>query len=300
MNINQLKYFVSVAEMQSFSQAAKENYITQTAITQQVQQLEEYLDTTLIDRSVRPVRLTPAGTVFYQEAREILSRMEFAVHHTRIASGGGFGNINVGYTKGYERSELSVMLRQFHQQNPGVFLNCERNSSDSLSARLLGNELDIIFTWDSTGLLADPRVESLLVEKVPLVGVFYASHPLARKTKISRKDLKGETILYMSPSAESNSHGDSYFLYLYQKAGFVPDIRIYTSDAESVLMMVSAEEGVSILPSYYTSKLEHVDNLVFVPLEGEEEVENIHAFRLRENQNPLLEDFWLTLKQFVV
>ena len=102
MNINQLKYFVSVAEMQSFSQAAKENYITQTAITQQVQQLEEYLDTTLIDRSVRPVRLTPAGTVFYQEAREILSRMEFAVHHTRIASGGGFGNINAGYTKGYE------------------------------------------------------------------------------------------------------------------------------------------------------------------------------------------------------
>ncbi len=72
MNLNQLKYFVSVAEKQSFSRAAEENFITQTAMTQQIRLLEDQLETDLIDRSVRPIRLTPAGEVFYKAMKTIL------------------------------------------------------------------------------------------------------------------------------------------------------------------------------------------------------------------------------------
>ena len=74
MNRNQLKYFVAAAEHRSFTKAAEQFYLTQTAITQQIRLLEESLGCELFDRSTRPVRLTPAGQVFLQEAKAMLER----------------------------------------------------------------------------------------------------------------------------------------------------------------------------------------------------------------------------------
>ena len=73
MNLNQLKYFISVAEHQSFTKAANQFYISQTAITQQIQALETAVDTPLIDRTTRPISLTPSGKTFLIEAKSILT-----------------------------------------------------------------------------------------------------------------------------------------------------------------------------------------------------------------------------------
>ena len=78
MNRNQLKYFVAAAESRSFTKAAEQFYISQTAITQQIRLLEEALGCPLFDRSTRPVSLTPAGTIFLREAKGILERMSRA------------------------------------------------------------------------------------------------------------------------------------------------------------------------------------------------------------------------------
>ena len=80
MNINQLRYFIGVAEYQSFTKAASRYYITQTAITQQIRALESHLGVQLFDRNTRPVRLTPEGSVFLREAKAILERVEQAEH----------------------------------------------------------------------------------------------------------------------------------------------------------------------------------------------------------------------------
>ena len=75
MNTNQLKYFISVAKHLSFSAAAEENYITQTAMTQQIKALEDDLGCKLINRSTRPITLTPAGNSFLSDAKLILTRL---------------------------------------------------------------------------------------------------------------------------------------------------------------------------------------------------------------------------------
>ena len=75
---------------------------------------------------------------------------------------------------------------------------------------------------------------------------------------------------------------------LYREAGFQPNILFRSTDTESILMMVATEQGISILPDYATSKLDHADNLLFVPLEGKHEVEEITAVWRRDNQNPAL------------
>lgn len=153
MNTNQLKYFVAVAQYRSFTKAANQYYISQTAITQQIRALEESMNVQLFNRSSRPVALTPAGRIFFLEAKAILERMETAVSKVKDASTGLVGTLRIGYTKGYERSDLSNKLRAFHLEYPNILLTCYRCDTDRLAAGLFNNEYDIIFTWDSTNIL---------------------------------------------------------------------------------------------------------------------------------------------------
>ena len=291
MNINQLRYFVAVAEQRSFTKAANQYYLSQTAVTQQVRALEETLGVQLLDRNSRPVSLTPAGAVFLTEAKAILERMNTAVSRARDASTGLVGSVRIGYTKGYERSDLSNKLRAFHRDYPNILLTCFRCDTDMLAAGLLNGEYDIIFTWDSTNIRQESQVELRLVEQARLMVALYGSHPFSRRTALRRSELKNETILFMTPSSTGASFGDDHFMQLYQQAGYLPNILLRSNDVESILMMVAAEEGISILPAYCTDKLTNADNLIFVPLIGEEETEDILAAWRKDDPSQALQHF---------
>lgn len=291
MNINQLKYFVAVAEQRSFTKAATQYYLSQTAVTQQVRALEETLGVQLLDRNSRPVSLTPAGAVFLKEAKAILVRMDTAVSRAKDASTGVVGTVRIGYTKGYERSALSDKLRLFHRDHPNILLTCYRCDTDELAAGLLNQEYDVIFTWDSTNIRQEPQVEHRLVEHARLAVALYSSHPFAQRTALRREELKNETILFMTPSATGASFGDAHFMALYQRAGYQPNILLRSNDVESILMMVAAEEGISILPAYCTDKLTNADNLTFLPLLGDEETEEILAVWRKDDPSPALRRF---------
>ena len=291
MNINQLKYFTAVAEYKSFTKAANQYYISQTAITQQIRALEEQMGVDVIDRTKRPIALTPAGNVFLIEAKAILERLNTAMGKVREASTGLVGTLRIGYTKGYERSNLSNTLRGFHLDYPNILITCHRCDTDMLAAGLFNNDYDIIFTWDSTNILQEENIEYKMMQLSPLSLALYNAHPRAQSSSLSRKELKNESILYMSPSGSADSFGDNHFLELYKQAGYQPNILFRSSDTESILMMVAAEEGISILPSYITNKLTDAENLVFVPLVGEGEFEQIIAVWKKVNQSPALRHF---------
>ena len=82
----------------------------------------------------------------------------------------------------------------------------------------------------------------------------------------------------MSPSGTGHSFGDDYYIRLYQQAGYQPNILMRSNDMESILMMVAAEEGISIVPEYTHAWNIGTENVVFVPLIGEEETEEILIF----------------------
>ncbi len=296
MNRNQLRYFVAAAESRSFTKAAEQFYITQTAITQQIRQLEDTLGCALFDRSTRPVALTPAGKIFLTEAKAILERMSIAADRVHDASTGLTGMLRIGYVRGYERSNLSVLTRHFRRRNSNVLISFSRCSTDALAAGLQQKDYDLIFTWDSTNLKNLDGIEYMTVEKAGLVAALYSSHPLANRCQLRRSELRGETIIYMSPDSANDSYGDAFFMQLYKEAGYKPNILCRSSDAESVLIMVAAEEGISILPGYFTDKLYNADNLSFVPMVGEGEYEEIIAAWRRDSLNPILEQFLESLR----
>ena len=296
MNTNQLKYFISVARNRSFSAAAEENYITQTAMTQQIKALEDDLGCQLINRSSRPISLTAAGNSFLSDAKLILKRLADAKERANEASTGLNGVLRIGYIKGYERSFLSEFLRTFHRNLPNVLISCYRDTSDKLAALLQNREYDIIFTWDSTNLKQNEDYAALEIEKAGLMAALYASHPLGQKEYLKRSELKGESIIYMSPSELSENYGDSQFMDLYHEAGFHPEIICRSTDIESILMMVASEEGISIVPDYCVKKINNAEGLVFVPMKGEKEVEEIHAIWKKDNDNVALDRFVQMLK----
>ena len=123
MNLNQIRYFVAAAETRSFTKAAAQYYISQTAVTQQIQALEELLGVALFDRTSRPISLTPAGKIFLIDAKAILERINHSMNRVQEASVGFVGNLRIGYIKGYERSNLSNLLRAFHEQYPNVLIS---------------------------------------------------------------------------------------------------------------------------------------------------------------------------------
>lgn len=291
MHLNQLRYFVSAASSRSFTKAAELHFLTQTAITQQIKALEESIGLELFDRRKRPIELTPAGEVFFREAKAILSRVDMAVTRAQEASTGTTGTIRIGYEKGYERSDLSDKLRAFHRLHPNILFTCVRQDTDSLATSLLRDELDVVIGWDSMNLRDNPDIDWRLEYRSGLSVALYDNHPYAMRTTLQRADLKGETILYMSPASQGNSFGDSHFMQMYEKAGFVPNILLKSSDIESLLMMVASEEGISVLPSYSVAKITNADNLTFVPLEGEEEYEDIFMLWKKECSNGALRLF---------
>lgn len=296
MNQTQLKMFTAAAENRSFTKTAEQFFVTQAAVTQHIQSLEASLGCALFDRRRRPMQLTPAGESFYRDAKLILAQMSAAVGRTKEAAEGGSGTLHIGFLRGYERSDLALAARRFRRANPNVFLSFERQSSDRLAAGLMQGRFDLIYTWDSTNLRQSPEVDWCQADRIRLVAALYSGHPLAGRAKLSRAELRGEKLLYMSPSEDFDSYGDEAFIRLYRESGYKPDILYRSADLEVILTMVAAEEGVSILPDYFASRLIGADNLVFIPLSGVREHEEIDVIWRRDNANPLRAEWTAALK----
>lgn len=296
MNQTQLRLFVAAAESRSFTKTAEQFFITQAAVTQHIQALEATLGCKLFDRRRRPMQLTASGKSFYEDAKQILHQMSAAASRTKEAAAGESGSLHIGFLKGYERSDFSLTARGFRRANPNTFLTFERRSSDQLAAGLMQGRFDLIYTWDSTNLRQSPEVEWRQADRIRLVAALYSAHPLAGRTKLTRAELRGEKLLYMSPSEDFDSYGDEAFIRLYREAGYRPDILYRSADLEVILTMVAAEEGISILPDYFTNKLIGADNLVFIPLRGVREHEEIDVFWRRDNTNPLRAEWTAALE----
>lgn len=288
MNQTQLEYFVSVAELGNFTKAAQKHFVSQTAVTQQIQNLEESLHTQLFDRTKRPVVLTQAGTAFLLDAKAILERMNLAVSKMSIVSESSGGTLRLGYTSGYEYSRLSRTMRQFHREHPNVFITCRRCNSSQMAQALLGDELDIILTWDRDEIMTRSGLKWRKVEESSLDVVLYTSHPFVNRAYLTRADLKDEKLLYLAPSGVL--HGDAY-LSKYREAGYEPNVVFYTDDIDSILLMAAAEEGISVMPTYLTQNIRGTDGIACIQLKGEQENAAIAAVWKEDHSNPLVESF---------
>ena len=123
MNLKQMEYFVAAAEQLNFTRAAKKCFISQTAMTLQIQSLEEKIGVPLFVRDKHHVELTAAGKVYLNEARAILVRAEEAAKLARTAAEGIAGELTIGFIRGYEQSRFWGARRSFDAAKPDFSCN---------------------------------------------------------------------------------------------------------------------------------------------------------------------------------
>ena len=291
MTTNQLKYFITAAETLSFTEAGKLHYISQTAITQHIQSLEDQLGVKLFTRNKKRVYLTPAGEIFYMEAKALLERSKLAVNKARNAADGVSGSLNIGYVKGQAFSLTGPLIKEFYLHNPSVKFQLFRQAHLDLLMNLEKGKLDFIFNivYGNTDL-TDFSYRRISSDR--LYAVLPSGHPYAQLSSIRRYDLREEPFLltkyYEDPSAKKYGH---IIPDKYAESGFIPKINGRSSDAETLMVLVSAGIGITILPESIVRAFSNTSDLSFVPLEGEHEHVDIMAIWKDDSVNPVTNVF---------
>lgn len=289
MQIRQLEYFIAVSEHLNFTKAAKQYYISQTAVTQQIKSLEQELGVQLFIRNNRHVELTPAGKTFLGDAKAILRRTRDAVDRAKRADTVFTGNLNIGFIKGFEKTNLSDLLAEFHVQYPNIALTLTRENVSELYDGILDHNLDIIinlrYSMDDL-----EEMNTRVVSYYPLLAVMPASHPLAHRTSIKRSELKGYPLVDIKKS--DNRYGETTtILNAFTRAGFLPNVQYVSDDIETSILAVAAGIGYALLPAYITDSLSLKEKVISVPIEGEEKKMTVIAAWHKENENPALQRF---------
>ena len=291
MTSNQLKYFVTAAETLSFTEAGKRHFISQTAITQHIQSLEEQLGVKLFVREKKRVQLTPAGEIFYMEAKAILERTRLAVDRARNAADGISGSLRIGYVKGQGFSLISPLVRKFYLQNPSVIFSLFRQAHLDLLMNLEQNRLDFVFNI----AYGDTDLSGFSFKKISsdrLYAVLPPGHPYAQLSSIRRYDLRSEPFLltkfYDDPAAKKYG---SIIPEKFGESGFIPKVDSRSSDAETLMILVSAGIGITILPESIVRTLGPSTDLSIIPLEGEHEHVDVLAIWKSDSANPVTQVF---------
>ena len=147
MNLNQIKYFLVAAQCLSFTKAANQLYITQPALSRQIQMMEEELGVILFLRTSRKMQLTPAGVILKERFKNIYDDYNLAVAKARSAYQGLSGELNVGILEGtYVGDLFPNVLQYFSDHYPNVDVRINSYSFGNLIDGINSGELDVIIT----------------------------------------------------------------------------------------------------------------------------------------------------------
>lgn len=246
MNFRALSYFVASAETLHISRAAEQLGIAQPALSQQIKSLEAELGVRLFHRTNRRVELTDAGRVFLAEARQILSASDHAVRLAREAGQGNAGELNIGYNGSVIFEPLlHRLLTRFRSSYPNVTLAMHEERVEPLLETFHEGKLDIAFVRGPIGSLP-PGINKTSFVRSPLVAALPADHALASHTPIPVRELAEEAfIALMDPPGVGLAHS----LYqLGESAGFTPKVALRAGSVMSVLGLVGAGLGISVIP----------------------------------------------------
>lgn len=290
MTLNQLEYFVSAANNLNFTKAARECFISQTAMTQQMQALEKTLGVKLFIRDKHHIELTTAGKVYLKEAKAILKRSDEAMRLARMASMGMDGEMTVGFISGFGQSDCYEMLRGFHEAFPDIKLKFIRNTMSGLMEQLQRGECDVVFTVQPHQRNYE-NLSRQYIRSYPLFVAMSNNNPLSDKKEIECKELTNQSFIIMQPAARSRDEMEE-MLWVYERGGFLPQVVAVEKEPETIMLMVSLEMGISLLPEYIVRPYNKNEELVIVPVmktDGTAETLNFEMVWSADNSNPSVE-----------
>jgi DNA-binding transcriptional LysR family regulator len=260
MELRHLRYFEAVASQLNFSKAAEKLLVAQPALSTQIADLEREIGTALLIRNTRTVQLTAAGKVFLADARLILGAADAAKERALRTARGEEGELSIGFFAAPTMHFLPDLIRRFRAAHPDVTIRLHEFTPDRQLAAFAQGEIDVGFTRPLPP--GHPDLEVLVLFQENFLAVTAETHPLASRRRIQLSELAGEPFVLLNRAGAVGLY--DHIISACRSAGFSPSVNHSPDLMATVLTMVAAELGVSVVP-------EGVRNLrsrqvVFVPI----------------------------------
>jgi DNA-binding transcriptional LysR family regulator len=284
MELRHLRYFVALARRLHFGHAAQDLRIAQPSLSQQIRDLENELDVKLFTRTKRRVGLTHAGQVYLAEAQHILSRAEAAARAARSAGRGNIGSLALAFGPVAAHVLLPFILVRYRACVPGVDVRIEEGLMTDVVRAVTEGNCDVGFTLP---YFRSEILKSETVLRLPLVAALPASHRLGGSKSISLKQLPRENFILIS-----RRRGAGFFELvtgLCQRAGFVPNAWDGLEHFSTLLSMVAAGYGISLVPTY--PPIARKTRLALVPLKEKYATIEIAMIWRAKDLSPLVAGF---------
>ncbi|MFN3850229.1 MAG: LysR family transcriptional regulator [Spirosomataceae bacterium] len=281
MEFRQIKYFLGVAEELHFSKASEKMFIAQSALSRQIQQLEDELGILLFDRDKRNVKLTPAGAFLKIEWQRLSNELQNIHRHAKQIHKGEDGEIRIGHPGSAIYSILPDLLSQMQTKYPAVTMTLTEITETELVESLLNYQTDVGFTRE---LSEHPDLEIQTLFSEPFALVLNEKHPLASQENLSLKMFRNEK--FILPPLSVNSKYCIKLREMTRKHGFIPNVVFESNYGSTILRLVDKNLGVSILPVSYSCNA--VKSLRFIPLQDTSE---LYLLWRRNDENPIFKNF---------
>ncbi|WP_435254399.1 LysR substrate-binding domain-containing protein [Tenacibaculum sp. A30] len=254
MTLQQIRYFLVLAEELHFWKTAEKVYVSQSSLSRQIQSLEEELGVTLFERDKRNVKLTDAGVFLKKKWEDLLDEFDRTLQHAKKIEEGSSGLISIAYPGSISYNYLPELLRIFSEEKPDLKVELMEPTDITLENLLTSYQIDVAFSRN-TVLNSSICSERLYAEPVCLV--VPKNHWLTAEDFVDLRDVKDEKFIL------SGLHHTTYFSSLlrsiFNTYGFEPQAHIESDFGSMILNLISRELGISILPySFQFSLNSHV------------------------------------------
>lgn len=195
MELRQLKYLLVIAETGNFTRAAEQLYVTQSALSQQIQALEQEIGAVLLDRSRRGTRLTTAGEILTRHAARVMQEIDQAAVALRELNGLQRGELRLGVVQTVNSYFIPTLITQFASRYPDIRLQVDELAADDIEAALVNGDVQVGVSFVPPTLASLGFVDLFTEE---LVLVTRRDHPLADERSLAVSALDGMPLIMLA------------------------------------------------------------------------------------------------------
>ncbi len=266
MDLRHIRYFLAVADAKSFTYAAEKLGIGQPPLSIQIRDLENEIGTKLFHRIARGVELTSAGTAFYNAVKVLPGLVEEAKSSALLASRGELGVLKVGFTSSSAyHSVVTRSIKKFKNNYKYVSLQLDEAHTDNLIKAVENGAIDVAFV--RTDCLHSDSLELNVILQESLTIVLPEQHSYIAQSHITLNQLANEDMILCPRDCSVQLH-DTIFA-LFEKSGCAPSIKQTAPQLSSIINLVSAGIGVSIVPKSMKATNYSSSGVVFYDIEEE-------------------------------
>jgi LysR family transcriptional regulator, transcriptional activator of the cysJI operon len=264
MDDHRLKAFCFVVEMRSFSKAADAKFITQSAMSHLIKNLEDELGVRLFNRKAKKVVVTPAGRIFYGHAKKILECYKTMENEIQQVAGGVKGNLSIGASATAATYLLPQVFYDFSRTYPEVRLNLSVSNTESLMTDLYDGKIELAIT-EGSGKSWNMNAEEIADDEIVLIAS--DDNPLTKKKRLNHHDLLSQPFIMPEAGSDAREIIDKFMREMridLQKLKIIMTL----GDPELLVEMVEAGLGISFVSKWTIFKKMREETIRILTIPG--------------------------------